>query len=239
MSGHSKWATIKRKKEAADSKRGAAFTKLVKNISVAARSGKDPDMNPALRTAIDQARAANMPKDNIEKAILKGAGELPGVVYEEVLFEGYAPGGVAMIIACVTDNNNRTVSFVRSALTKARGSLGSTGSVMYLFEQKGVVRVTAEDVHNRDELELALIDAGAEDIEVEEEGMTITVAREQMANVVEVLTSRGIPPASSGLEYVTATRIEPNPKDAAALQQLLETLEDNEDVDNVYTNAAL
>ncbi len=239
MSGHSKWATIKRKKGATDAKKGAVFTKLVKNITIAARNGKDPDMNPALRSAMDQAKVANMPKDNVEKAILKGAGELPGVVYEEVVFEAYGPGGIAMIIECVTDNNNRTVSFVRSSLTKHGGSLGGSGSVMYMFEQKGVIRIAAEDIPNQDELELAVIDAGAEDIQVEEEGVTIITGRADLNTIVQMLEKMNITPASFGVEYITNTMLDPDESASSTLSSLIEVLEDNEDVNSVHTNANL
>jgi len=239
MSGHSKWATIKRKKGATDAKKGAVFTKLVKNITIAARNGKDPDMNPALRSAMDQAKVANMPKDNVEKAILKGAGELPGVVYEEVVFEAYGPGGIAMIIECVTDNNNRTVSFVRSSLTKHGGSLGGSGSVMYMFEQKGVIRIASEDIPNQDELELAVIDAGAEDIQVEEEGVTIITGRADLNTIVQMLEKMNITPASFGVEYITNTMLDPDESASSTLSSLIEVLEDNEDVNSVHTNANL
>lgn len=238
MSGHSKWATIKRKKGATDAKRGAIFTKLGKNVAVAARNGKDPEMNPALRTAIEQAKRVNMPKDTIEKAILKGAGELPGVVYEEIIYEGYGPGGVALIICCVTDNTNRTVSEVKSILTRNGGTLGSSGSVMYMFEQKGVVRIAREDLgdNNPDEVELLAIDAGAEDIESEEEGMTMTTARENIYTLVDALERVGVTIASSGLEYVTKNMVTPGKQDAQKVEKLIELLEENDDVDSVYTN---
>lgn len=240
MSGHSKWATIKRQKAVTDNKRGALFTKLAKNLSVAARHGKDPEMNPALRTAIEKARAGNMPKDNIEKAILKGAGELPGVTYEELVYEGYGPGGIAMLIECITDNTNRTVSQLRSLFSEYGGSLGSSGSVKYLFEQKGVVRIGSEDLrsHNAEAIELALIDAGAEDIRIEEEGMTVIVPREQLAAVSAELRQQQIQPASAEVEWITQNHLAP-PHDAAKkLQQLIQELEAHDDVDAVYTNAA-
>ncbi len=239
MSGHSKWATIKRKKGANDAKRGAIFTKHAKNIAVAARNGKDPDMNPALRTAIDKAKGDNMPKDNMEKAILKGAGEIEGAIYEELVFEGYGPGGAALIVECVTDNTNRTVSSVRSAFTKAGGSIGSSGSVLYMFENKGIIRVAADKLGgtDADALELTLIDAGAEDIVNEEEGLTVTTGREQLNEVVNYFSSKEIVPDTSGLEWVTGTMIQPSEGDVIKIQQLIEVLEDNDDVNNVYTNA--
>ncbi len=239
MSGHSKWSTIKRKKAATDAKRGALFTKAVKNIAVAARHGKDPESNAALRTAIAQARTVNLPKDKIENAILKGAGELPGAVYEEVVYEGYGPGGVAFVIECVSDNTNRTVADVRSMLTKSGGSLGNSGSVMYMFNQKGVVRISKEDLteHTADDVELLAIDAGAEDIQSEEEGLTITVPREQFHSMIDTFEKQQIPLASSELEWITDTMMQLPPEDAAKIEKLIEALEDNDDVNNVYTNA--
>ncbi|HLD21365.1 MAG TPA: YebC/PmpR family DNA-binding transcriptional regulator [Patescibacteria group bacterium] len=241
MSGHSKWAQIKRKKAVTDSKRGALFTKMGKNIAIAAKQGKDPDMNPALRAAIEYARAYNLPKDNIEKAILKGAGELPGVVYEEMRYEGYGPGGIALIMECVTDNTNRTVSTLRRLLSDSGGSLGNSGSVLYMFQQKGVIRIAKEDLGQQqiDTIELAAIDAGAEDIKNEEEGITITCAREQLSFVVNKVQESGVSIASSGMEWVTSNKIEPSPEDKERLEKLIESLEEDEDVNYVYTNAIL
>lgn len=241
MAGHSKWSTIKRKKGANDAKRGKLFTKLGKAISVAARNGKDPEMNAALRVAIDNAKRANLPKDNIEKAILKGAGELPGVVYEEITYEGYGPGGIAFVIECLTDNTNRTVSFVRSTLTKAGGSLGNAGSVTYMFEKKGVVRVAAEDLGemSTDDVELLAIDAGVEDILSEEGGMTLYTTRDGLAAVTEALESAGVVISSADVELVTANMIDVDEKIAASLERIIETLDDNDDVNKISTNANL
>lgn len=239
MAGHSKWATIKRKKGALDAKRGQLFTKLAKNISVAARGGSDPEMNAALRVAVSAAKRANMPKDNIEKAILKGAGELPGVVYEEITYEGYGPGGVAIIIECVTDNNNRSVAFVRSTLSKNGGSLGNSGSVLYMFNQKGVISIAKDDIAERDqdEIEMMAIEAGAEDIKVEEEGITIITAREDFHSVSEVLEKAEVNMTEAGIEYITDNMIPVDEAVKGRLEKLLEILDDNEDVNKVYTNA--
>lgn len=238
MSGHSKWATIKRKKAATDAKRGALFTRTIKNISVAARQGKDPETNSSLRTAITQARAANVPKDKIENAILKGSGELPGVSYEEIIYEGYGPGGAALIIECVTDNTNRTVSDVRSVLTKSGGSIGGSGSVMYMFKQKGVIRVSKEDLggHSSDDVELLAIEADAEDVQNEEEGLTIITAREKLNDTIDEFEKNEIPVASSGVEFITDNIMELSEADVAKLTIVVEQLEDNDDVNNVYTN---
>ncbi len=240
MAGHSKWASIKHKKGAKDKKRGVLFTKLAKNISLAAKNGKDPEMNPALRTAIDQAKAGNMPKDNIEKAILKGAGEVPGAVYEEIMFEAYGPGGAALIVECVTDSNNRTVAAVRSALTRNGGSLGSSGSVMYMFEQKGVVRIAKDEMGEltMDELEMLGIENGAEDIQQEEEGVTLMTARGDLNGLVSALEQAAVPVASSGLEYISGTMVELSESDEEKLNKLIEILEELEDVNSVFTNVS-
>ncbi len=240
MSGHSKWATIKRKKEALDSRRGAVFTKLSKNISIAAKNGKDPDMNPTLRTAIENARAANMPKDNIEKAILKGAGEVPGAIYEELRYEAYGPGGVAMIIECVTDNTNRTVSFVRSTLTKNGCSLGSSGSVLFQFEQKGVIQIPASNLSgvDREELELACIDAGAEDIDDSVDGMFVTTSREAFHAVQQFLAEQNVSPANAALEWIAGQTVALDNATQTKLDNLIDILESDDDVVSVHTNAA-
>lgn len=238
MSGHSKWAQIKRKKAVTDSKKGAMFTKLAKNIALAAKHGKDSDMNPSLRSAIIAARDANMPKENIEKAILKGAGEVPGVTYEEVLYEGFGPGGTAIIVECVTDNTNRTVSEMRALFSQHGGTLGGSGSVLYLFEQKGIIRLTTEDIKekNRDDIELAAIDAGAEDITHEEGGIIITTARTNIGALQNALATLGIEPSSSDIEWIATTMAAPFESDMEKLHQLIETLEEHDDVNNVYTN---
>lgn len=239
MAGHSKWSTIKRKKGANDAKRGKLFTKLGKAISVAARNGSDPEMNSALRVAIDNAKRANLPKDNIDKAIQKGAGELPGVVYEEITYEGYGPGGIAMVIECVTDNTNRTVSFVRSTLKKAGGSLGSAGSVMYMFEKMGVIRVATEETGgmDMDDIELLAIDSGAEDILREAGGMTIYTTREELTQLTQVLESAGVVVATSNIELVTSNMMELDEKIEASMNNLIEVLEDNDDITSISTNA--
>lgn len=239
MSGHSKWATIKRQKAVTDAKKGALFTRLAKNIAIAARRGKDPEMNAALRTAIDAAKAANMPKDNIERAVLKGAGEVPGVVYEEVMYEGYGPGGVAMLIECTTDNTNRTVSFVRSTFTKLGGSMGTSGSVLFLFDQRGVIRIAREDIagKSQDDVELLAIDAGAQDIQTESEGITVFTAREDFHAVLDTVKKAGLVPASASIEWVAKSTTDVPPEQAAQLQTLIEALEDNEDVNAIFTTA--
>lgn len=240
MSGHSKWATIKRQKAVTDAKRGAIFTKLGKNISIAARKGKDPEMNPSLRAAIDKAREANMPKDTIERAILKGAGELPGVSYEEVRYEGFGPGGVGLIVECVTDNTNRTLMSLRGIFSDHGGNVGNAGSVSYLFEQKGVIRICHNDfTKSEEELELMAIDAGAEDIETDENSMTITTAREQLHTVAQALTSHGVTLASTETEWVAKTVIDASPEQIERIIALIDVLEADDDVNAVYANARL
>lgn len=241
MSGHSKWAQIKRKKAITDNKKGTVFTRLGKNIVLAAKNGKDPAMNPSLRTAIDQARAANMPKENIEKAILKGTGELPGVQIEEVTYEGYGPRGIAFIVHCVTDNTNRTVNEIRNTFSKHGGSLGSTGSVLYMFEQKGVLRFTNEDLAgtSHDDVELLAIDADATDVQSEDEGMVVETSRENLHRMQQQFEEHGLKPSTVGVEWVTRNIITPSPEEAQKITTLIEALESHDDVNNVFTNADL
>ena len=231
MSGHSKWATIKRAKGAADAKRCALFTKLSKNISIAAKKGKDPEMNSGLRLAIDTARAANMTKDVIERAILRGAGELPGQQIEEVTYECYGPGGVALLVQCATDNTNRTAGFIKSTLSKYGGNLGGPGSVSYLFKQRGVLRSTDQSEVNQ----LKAVEAGAYDLIEEENGLTIYTAPDVLAQAKEAL--------GATIEYAEVTLVPDttlsltDAEQRNKFDQLLETLEDNEDVVDVTHNA--
>ncbi|MCW1929880.1 MAG: YebC/PmpR family DNA-binding transcriptional regulator [Candidatus Kerfeldbacteria bacterium] len=239
MSGHSKWATIKRQKAVTDAKKSASFTKLAKNISVAARNGKDPNMNSALRVAIEKAREGNMPKDNIERAVLKGAGELPGVTYEEITYEGYAPGGVAVMIECVTDNTNRTVQNLRAIFSDHGGALGSAGSVKFLFDYTGVIRVPFEDQKKSiEDIELLAIDAGASDIRAEEEGMTILVSKEQLPTCVSALQKEGVTIVESGVEWVakTLTAVEESARES--FEACIAEVEEHDDVNRVFTAAA-
>lgn len=233
MSGHSKWATIKRSKGAADAKRAVLFTKLAKNISVAARKGKDPVMNPSLREAIDKARASSMPKDNIERAVLRGAGELPGQALEEITYEGYGPGGVAFYILTVTDNSNRTVQELKRLLSSNGGSLGGPGAVAWMFQHKGVLRYA----QLTDEQELAAIDAGAEDIQREAEGVTVLTPPEQLEAVKAAVGGVAV---SAGVEYVPNTQQEiSDPKMKEQLEEIYEELDSSEDVNEFFDNAKL
>jgi YebC/PmpR family DNA-binding regulatory protein len=236
MAGHSKWSQIKRKKAAEDSKRGKLFGKLIREITVAARDGGgDPDGNPWLRTAIENAKAANMPKDNIEKAILRGTGELPGVSFEEVTYEAYGPGGVAILVQAVTDNTNRTVSGIRRLLEKYGGHLGTSGSVAWNFDRRGELLVDAARYDEEIALEAAL-EAGADDLESEGDAYVVTTDPTTFHVVQEALRGRGIELLEARLAMNPKTTVQVAGRDAEKLVALLESLEDHEDVQNVYSN---
>lgn len=237
MSGHSKWATIKHAKGAADAKRGQLFTKFIKEISIAARmGGGDPDSNPRLRTAILKARASNMPKDNIERAIKKGTGELGNAVFEEKVYEGYGPAGVAILVEVLTDNNNRAAANVRNIFSKTGGNLGATGSVSYMFQRKGVIEFDAEAV-NEDEIMDAGLEAGAEDIVNEDGVITVTTDPNDFATVLEALQAKNFTALSAEVSMVPDTYSALDMDSAAKLQKLVDRLEEDDDVQNVYTNA--
>jgi YebC/PmpR family DNA-binding regulatory protein len=235
MSGHNKWSTIKHKKGAADAKRGKVFTKIIKEISVAAKlGGGDPAANPRLRTAIDKAKAENMPKDNIERAIKKGTGEMEGVVYEEIVYEGYGPGGVAVLVDCMTDNRNRTVSDVRSIFTKCNGNMGETGCVGWMFDKKGLL-VFPRSV-DFDALLEAAIEAGADDVADEEEQYEVTTDPSSFVDVREALEKAGFVPENAEVTMIPQTMIKLEGKNAENMLKLMDRLEDNDDVQNVYAN---
>ena len=236
MSGHSKWSTIKRKKGAADAKRGKLFTKLIREIATAAGlGGGDPDSNPRLRLAIDKARGANMPKDNIERAIKKGTGEGGDSQYEQVAYEGYGPAGVAILVAGLTDNRNRTVGEVRHAFTKHGGNLGESGCVAYLFDKKGVLVVEGDFDLDR-VYELAL-EAGAEDVvEAEDGGVEVVADPESFEAVRDALQSGGIELASAEVTMRPSTTVALQGHDAEVMLRLAEALEDLDDVQDVYAN---
>jgi len=239
MSGHSKWSTIKRKKGAADAARGKVFTRVIKEITVAARmGGGDLDGNPRLRTAVANAKAQNMPKDNIERAIKKGTGELEGVSYEEILYEGYGPGGVAIMVETLTDNKNRTVSDVRYVFNKYHGSLGTTNSVAYMFAKKGLITLLKEDVDEERLMEVAL-EAGAEDIRDEDDIYEVVTKSGDLETVREALVSAGLTPESAELARIPSTTVALDEKQASSLIRLLEGFEDCDDVQNVWSNADL
>jgi len=237
MSGHSKWANIKHKKGAADARRGKIFTRLIKEITVAARmGGGDPDGNPRLRTAIAGARSENMPKDNITRAIKKGTGELEGEVYDEILYEGYGPGGIAVLVECMTDNRNRTVAEVRHAFTKSNGNLGESGCVAYMFDKKGMIYVDQSTTTEEELMDMA-IDAGGEDVEEDGDQFAVVTAPEDFDAVRESLETAGVEIAEASRTMVPQTVIEvTEEKQARALIRLLQTLEENEDVQNVHAN---
>ena len=236
MSGHSKWATIKHKKGAADAKRGQMFTKLIKELSITARQGGgDPDMNPRLRTVILKAKAGNMPKENIERAIKKGTGELEGVSYEEILYEAYGPGGVAILIDILTDNKNRAAAEIRNLLNKGGGNLGAAGSVAYLFKRKGLINYDATKYKEDDILAVA-IDAGAEDVSSDADSIEVTTSPEDFEAVVKAMEAKGFTHTMAELARVADTNVTmDNDKTEKALR-LVEHLEDHEDVQSVATN---
>ena len=237
MSGHSKWSTIKRKKAANDAKRGAQFTKLIREITVAAREGGgSPDFNPRLRLALDSAKAASMPSDNIDRAIKKGIGELEGISYEEVTYEGYGPGGVAIYIQCLTDNQNRTVADIRHVLKKNFGSLGTTGSVAWQFERKGQVVVDAGRYEEAAVFEAA-IEAGVEDLVTEGDEFVITTEASSLHDVQDALKAAGIEIASAELGMIAQNEVALEGTDAERLLSLLEILEESDDIQKVYSNA--
>ncbi len=236
MSGHSKWSTIKHKKGAADAKRGKIFTKLIKEISVAAKlGGGEIDSNPRLRSAVIKARGANMPKDNIERAIKKGIGELGGTDYFENVYEGYGPGGVAIIVETLTDNKNRTAADVRSIFSKAGGNLGETGCVSYMFNRKGILSFAAEST-NEESLFEAALEAGAEDVSLEGETLEVITSPEGFEAVMDSLKEKGFESQSSEVTLIADTNIELDADGTRKVLKLLETLDDNDDVQSVSSN---
>ena len=236
MSGHSKWASIKHKKGAADAKRGKIFTKLIKEITVAARiGGGDPAGNPRLRTAILIAKGKNMPVDNITRAIKKGTGELEGVHYEEVTYEGYGPGGAAIFLEAMTDNKNRTVSEIRAALGKAGGNLGENGCVGWMFEKKGLITVKTEAKSEDDLMEL-VIDAGADDMQTVEDHYEITTAVENFETVRKALEEAGVPMDTAELTRIPQNTVLLDEKKGKALLKLMDILEDHDDIQKAYSN---
>lgn len=235
MSGHSKWATIKHKKGALDAKRGKIFTKVIKEITIAARNGGDPDSNPRLRTAIAAAKAENMPADNIKRAIQKGTGELPGATYEESVYEGYGPGGVALILEITTDNKNRTLSEIRHVLSKHGGNLGANGCVAWMFSKKGYVVVEKDKADEGSLLEL-VTEAGAEDMTEDGSNWEIFSPPHDFSQVVDKLKAAGIAPAAAEISMIPQNYVKLSGKEANQMLRLMEDLEDHEDVQHVYAN---
>ena len=236
MSGHSKWSTIKRKKGAADQKKGKIFGKYIKEITLAAKSGGgDIDANPRLRTAVYAAKSVNMPADNITRAIKKGTGELPGQMIEEVAYEGYGPGGVAILIKCATDNKNRTLPEIRLLLSKSGGSMGTTGSVSYLFDNKGYIEIPVDQISEDELIELAL-EAGAEDIKTEEDVYEIRTEPSNFEAVREAIQKKGLEPAECELTMIPQNTVSLDESKAAAMLKLMDSIEDHDDVQKVYAN---
>jgi YebC/PmpR family DNA-binding regulatory protein len=236
MSGHSKWATIRHKKGAADAKRGKLFTKLIKEITVAARmGGGDEDANPRLRTAVLKARDANMPKDNIDRAIKKGTGELEGVDYTEITYEGYGPGGVAIMVDCLTDNRNRTAADVRSIFGKHGGNLGENGCVSYMFTRKGVLAYDAEK-YDEDEIFETALEAGASDVATEGETTEVTCEPEDFESVLNAMQEAGYEHENADIMQIPEARVSLDTDGTRKALRLIELLEDHDDVQAVSTN---
>ena len=237
MSGHSKWSTIKRKKGAADAKRGRIFTRLIKEITVAARmGGGDQDGNPRLRSAITTAKAENMPKDNIERAIKKGTGELEGAVYEEIIYEGYGPGGVAVMVECMTDNKNRTVADIRHAFSKSGGNLGESGCVAWMFDKKGSILIDKSAIGEEELMDKAL-EAGAEDVLEEENVFQVVTTPDDFEAVREALQTDGLEFIEAVVSLIPQNTVDiTEEKPAKRLLRLLESLEDHDDVQSVSAN---
>ena len=236
MSGHSKWSTIKRKKAKTDAQRGKIFTKLIKEITVAARNGGgDEESNPALRTAIAAAKAANMPAANIERAIKRGTGELPGVSYEQVVYEGYGPGGTALMIDALTDNKNRTVAEIRHILSKHNASLGESGCVAWIFERKGIITVKADAIDEDALMDIA-IEAGADDLSREDDLYEIVTQPQAFEGVKKALEENSVQIESAELTMHPKNTVNIEEKDAEQLLKLLDALEDHDDVSHVYSN---
>ena len=241
MSGHSKWATIKRKKEKTDAARGKVFTKIVRELAVAVKEGggPDPSMNPRLRDTIAKAKANNMPNDNIDRAIKKASGELGNINYENITYEGYGVGGVAVIIDVLTDNKNRTAAEIRHALSKNGGSLGTTGCVAWMFDAKGVITVEQSEGVSEEELMMTALDAGAEDFNAEDGVYEILPDPADFSQVREALEAAGYAFLSAEMDKIAQTSVELTAEQQESVEAMLDMLEDNDDVQNVYHNAQL
>ena len=236
MSGHSKWSTIKRKKEKTDAARGKVFTRLIKEITIAARhGGGDETANPRLRSAIQAAKGANMPAANIDKAVKRGTGELPGVVYEEIVYEGYGPGGAALYIEVLTDNKNRTVAEIRHILTKYNGSLGENGSVAWMFSKKGVFQIPVDST-DEDSLMMAGLDAGLEDIEESDDLFIAKCNPSDFENVKSALTDAGIQIDNAEITMEPSNTVDLEGKNAELMLKMMDLLEDHDDVQNISSN---
>ena len=235
MSGHSKWATIKHKKAALDAKRGKAFTRIIKEIMIAARQGGDPDMNPRLRTAIVAAKAVSMPAENIKRAIMRGTGELEGGQIDEIVFEGYGPGGAAVLVKVATDNRNRTVSEIRHVFTKNGGNLGELGSVSWMFERKGQILIE-KDKAGEDQLMTIALDAGADDLKDDGDSWEVLSRPEAHDAVLQAIQNAGIATVSAEVAMVPKNLLKLDGKNAQGMMRLSDALEEHDDVQNVYSN---
>ena len=235
MSGHSKWKTNKAKKTAADAKKGAAYTKIIKEITVAAREGGNPDTNPRLRTAIGRARELNMPSDNVKMAIKRGTGELPGVVYETVMYEAYGPGGVAILVEALTDNKNRTTAELRNIMSKKGGNMAGGGSVSWMFTKKGYLSIDRAQA-KEEELMNIVLDAGAEDMKSDEKNFEITTAVQDFEKVKQALQAKGLNWQIAELTMVPSSTVKASGGDAKQLLALIDALEEHDDVQQVYAN---
>jgi YebC/PmpR family DNA-binding regulatory protein len=236
MSGHSKWHTIKHKKGAADAKRGKVFTRIIKELTVAARNGGgDPGMNPRLRTIIADAKAVNMPADNIKKAIQRGTGELPGITYEEITYEAYGPGGAALIIECMTDNKNRTVGEIRHTLEKHNGNLATTNAVAWMFSKKGYI-VIEKKAADEEKLLSAALDAGADDMADDGDNWEITSDPSSFEAVRDAVKAIGVEPATAQVAMLPQNYVKLQGKEASQMIKLMEVLEDHEDTQHVWSN---
>ena len=237
MSGHSKWSTIKRKKGAADAKRGAMFTKVTKELITAARlGGADPAMNARLRLAIDKAKGVNMPKDNIERAIKKGTGELEGVHYDELTYEGYGPGGAAVLVECLTDNKNRTAGEIRHIFTKMGGNLGAPNSVAWMFHKKGYISLDRSSGVTEEKVMEVALEVGAEDVRDSESGFEVITDPKDFETVKAAIEAARLPIASADVTMLPQSQVTLKGAEAASMLRMMSTLEDNDDVQNAYAN---
>jgi YebC/PmpR family DNA-binding regulatory protein len=237
MSGHSKWSTIKRKKGAADAKRGKMFTKLIKEITIAAREGGgDPGTNPRLRLAVDNAKSSNMPADNIDRAIKKATGELEGVTYHELIYEGYGPGGVAILIEVATDNKNRSAADIRHLFSKHNGSLGESGSVAWMFDRKGIISLPGQGKDEEDIMDI-LLENGGEDLTFEEDYFEVETDLEAFERVRKAFAAAELVIENASLQWIAKNTVKVSGEDSEKVMKLIEAMEDNDDVQNVYSNA--
>ncbi|MCS7201891.1 MAG: YebC/PmpR family DNA-binding transcriptional regulator [Dictyoglomus sp.] len=237
MSGHSKWANIKHRKAAADAKKGKLFSNLSKEIIIAVKQGGgNPETNPRLRAAIERAKEANMPKENIERAIKRGTGEIPGATYEEVVYEGYGPGGVAIMVEVVTDNKNRTASEIRRIFTKHGGNLGEAGCVSWIFEEKGSIFIDKDSVKDEDQLLSDALEAGAEDVKIDPDSIEIVTSPQDFSSVKNILIEKGYKINSAEITKIPKNVVPVQDEDAEKVLKLMEELEDHDDVQKTYAN---